>query len=325
MAKRTASTPPDPMPARIEPSLAVLKPVPPSGPNWTFEIKWDGYRLMIHKEPAGLRLVTRGGHDWTDRFPAVADAARKLKPKTMILDGEAVLLDDQGRPDFGALQHALGGRGGKRAADEVVCMAFDLLYLDGQDLQGLSLAERRGMLSKVLADGSEAIRLSEVIDADGAAFLKASCELGLEGIIAKRSDGRYWSGRKSDWIKIKCSQREGFVIIGYEPSQVARGGVGRLLLAARRGDRLVYVGGVGTGFSEKTGALLREHLDVIKRDASPASHTGKRRAVWVEPLVCAEIEFGGWTNDGKLRHSSFKGLRESADGSHVYELSRGDN
>src|SRR6478736_4401596 len=149
----------DPMPTRIEPALALLQDTPPKGDAWIYEIKWDGYRLAVHVEPDNVRILTRGGHDWTDRFPSIADAARALH-RTMILDSEAVVLNEEGRPDFGMLQQALGGRGGKRRSGEAILYAFDLLYLDGRDLTGLPFSERRQRLDPIFGLTEGAIRLS---------------------------------------------------------------------------------------------------------------------------------------------------------------------
>lgn len=311
----------DPMPERVEPCLALLKASAPTGPEWAFEIKWDGYRLAIHIEPSGrVRIITRGGHDWTARFPTIAHDARELGLDNAILDGEAVVLDERGASDFGALQKALGGRGGKRSAAGAILYAFDLLYLNGQDLRMLPLAQRREQLGNVLGPAQHSsLRLSEEIDADGGAFLDLACKLGLEGIIAKNRDAPYHAGRSGDWLKIKCVQSETFIIVGYEPSAVALGGIGRLLLAARQGDDLGYVGGVGTGFTVKTATALRKHLARLQID-KPAVALKRKGVVWVSPELPAEIAFRGWTNDGMLRHASFKGLREEADESAIFEL-----
>ncbi len=158
----------DPMPDRIEPCLALLKAAPPVGPDWAYEIKWDGYRLAIHIEPKGVRIITRGGHDWTHRFPAIAAAAKELGVGTAILDGEAVVLNAQGRSDFGALQRSLGGRGGKRASTESVLFAFDLLYFDGHDLTKTELSVRRHLLTDLLDGAVGAIQLSEEVEGSGA-------------------------------------------------------------------------------------------------------------------------------------------------------------
>lgn len=309
-----------PMPARIEPCLAKLATRPPGGENWAFEVKWDGYRIAVHLElGGGVRVITRGGHDWTDRFPTITAASKVLPVDSAILDGEAVVLNEQGASDFSALQNALGGRGGKRNAGLAVMYSFDLLYLNGSDLRHLTLSERRNRLSTIIQGTAPGIMLSEEVVADGAAFFTLACKMGLEGIIAKRRDAPYRSGRGGEWLKIKCVQSEGFVIVGYEPSSSALGGIGRLLLAARKGDRLSYVGGVGTGFTDHTATALRKQLDtlLIDKPALPMARKGTR---WATPALVAEIEFRGWTTDGKLRHASFKGLREEADADDVFRL-----
>jgi bifunctional non-homologous end joining protein LigD len=309
----------DPMPERIEPCLALLKPTPPKGPDWAFEVKWDGYRLAIHVEPKGVRIITRGGHDWTHRFPVIADAARKLGVGTAILDGEAVVLDEEGRSDFGALQRSLGGRGGKRTSTESVFLAFDLLYFDGHDLTGTELSVRRHLLEDFLDGATGAIQLSEEVYGDGAALLAHACSIGLEGIIAKHKDQPYRSGRTGDWLKIKCIESESFMIVGYEQSTVARGGIGSLLLAARKGHDWVYVGSVGTGFDTKGAEYLRRTLDKLKTKRPTVPLKGKN-LVFVEPTLIAEIEFRGWTHDGSLRHASYKGLREVQDNAAVFDI-----
>lgn len=311
----------DPMPARIDPCLALLKPRPPKGPQWAFEVKWDGYRLAVHIEPSGVRILTRGGHDWTDRFPAIAAEAKRLPVATAILDGEAVVFDEHGRSDFGRLQQSLGGRGGKRMSREAVLMAFDLLYFDGRDLRQTELDARCHLLEGLVpAGGEEAIRLSEEIEADGDTLLRIACEHGLEGIIAKRRNSPYRSGRGGEWLKIKCVQSDGFAIVGYERSTASFGGIGRLLLAARKGSELVYVGGVGTGFNERSAAELREQMDKLIIARSAVDTGRKRNAVFVRPELVAEIEYRAWTHDGKLRHASYKGLRDAADEAEVYEV-----
>lgn len=309
----------DPMPERVEPCLALLKSAPPSGPDWAFEIKWDGYRIAIHIEPNGVRIITRGGHDWTQRFPSIADAAGQLGIGTAILDGEAVVLDDDGRSDFGALQRSLGGRGGKRTSAESIFVAFDLLYFDGHDLTGTELSVRRHLLVDLIGTGKGAIQLSEEAVGDGDELLKEACRSGLEGIIAKHRDRPYRSGRTGDWIKIKCVQSESFMVVGYERSLVARGGIGSLLLAGRDGHGWKSVGSVGTGFDQKDADYLRATLDMLKTNR-PAIPLKGRNLVFAEPTLIAEIEFRGWTNDGNLRHASYKGLREVQDNAAVFDL-----
>jgi bifunctional non-homologous end joining protein LigD len=318
--RRQAELQLDPMPERVEPCLALLAAKAPSGSDWAFEVKWDGYRLAVHLEPGKrVRILTRGGHDWTTRFPTIAHDVRELGIDSAIIDGEAVVLDEAGASDFGALQQALGGRGGKRSAASAQLYAFDLLYLNGRDLRTLPLDDRRSVLADLLDGQHSSIRLSEEVDAEGADFLKAACGMGLEGIIAKRRDAPYRSGRGGDWLKIKCVQSETFVIVGYEPSSAALGGIGRLLLAARKGDALVYVGSVGTGFTVKSATALRKELSALQIE-KPAIPLKKKGMVWVTPAMPAEIAFRGWTNDANLRHASYKGLREDADMSEIYQL-----
>lgn len=310
----------DPFPERIEPCLALLANSPPKGSEWAFEVKWDGYRLALHYDGKRARIITRGGHDWTHRFPSLADALKSLDLPSVILDGEAVVLDDKGRSDFGALQRALGGRGGKKVAGgDVIFYAFDLLYFDGHDLTSMTLHERRYMLDDLLAERSGAIRLSEEIDVHGDAFLDAACEMGLEGIIAKHRDRPYRSGRKGDWLKIKCVMSETFAVVGYEPSMKVRGAIANLRLAARKGGELVYVGSVGTGFTYAQTVAFKKRLDAMKVTTPPVALKGKG-LVFARPELLAEVEFRAWTDDGKLRHASFKGLRESADSTDVFEI-----
>jgi len=309
----------DPMPDRIEPCLALLKPAPPEGPDWVYEVKWDGYRLAVHIEPNRVRIITRGGHDWTHRFPAIAAAAQALGVRTAILDGEAVVLDEKGRSDFGALQRSLGGRGGNKASTESVLVAFDLLYFDGHHLIGTELSVRRHLLEDLLDGAGGAIQLSEEVNGDGAQLLAHACKFGLEGIIAKRRDSLYRSGRTGDWLKIKCVASESFIIVGYELSKLAPGSIARLLLAGRRDHEWVYVGSVGTGFTEAELVELKRILDKLQAK-TPAVPLKGKHVVFVEPTLIAEIEFRGWTDDGKLRHAAYKGLREVQDNAAVYEL-----
>ncbi|THK35653.1 ATP-dependent DNA ligase [Ensifer sp. MPMI2T] len=318
MSKRPSDTPPaDPMPARVNPCLATLVDKPPKGQDWAFEVKWDGYRLAVHIEPGRIRIITRGGYDWTERFPPIADDARRLAVKTAILDGEAVVLDEQGRSDFGMLQRALGRRPAAHEPGEILLFAFDLLYLDGRDLRRLALSERRRLLETLVAGREGAIRLSEEVQADGEEFFRVACAHGLEGIIAKHLEKPYRSGRGDWWQKITCRRRDSFVIVGYEPSTMP-GAIGRLLLAARKGEGLVYVGGCGTGWSHQESLKLRELLDELRTD-KPAVSLRRKGAIFTRPALVAEVEYRAWTDDRKLRHASFKGIRERADAT-VYEL-----
>jgi bifunctional non-homologous end joining protein LigD len=188
------------------------------------------------------------------------------------------------------LQQALGGRGGKRRSGEAILYVFDLLYLDGRNLTSLPFSERRKLLDPLFKINEGAIRISDFIHTDGAQLLAAACARGLEGIIAKNTAAPYRSGRRGDWLKIKCVSSDSFAIIGYEPSEVGFGGIGRLLLAARRGDDLVYVGGVGTGLNERTGKALRTAMEKL-RTGTPAVKLKRKDAIFVEPRLIAEIEY----------------------------------
>lgn len=311
----------DPMPERVEPALALLKARPPNGRRYIAELKFDGHRLAIHIEPQGVRVITRGGHDWTARFPAIAEAAKRLGVASAILDGEAVVLDDQGRPDFGALQQCLGGRGGKLPSASAIFFAFDLLYIDGHDIRNTELASRRHLLGELIGDREGPIRFSEEIEGDSGAIFEAACEHGLEGVIFKDPDSPYRSDRTGDWIKVKCIRSESFFIVGYEKFKVARGGVGSLLLAAWKGKQLHYVGSVGTGSKYKVAAELRAMMDRLVTKKPPVAYEGPSKdLVWVQPTLIAEIEYRAWTDDGKLRHASYKGLREVQDNAAVYKI-----
>lgn len=217
------------------------------------------------------------------------------------------------------MQRSLGGRGGKRSSTESVFFAFDLLYFDGHDLSGTELSVRRRLLVGFLDDPTGAIQSSEEVFGDGA-LLEKACSMGLEGIIAKRRDRPYRSGRTGDWLKIKCLQSESFMIVGYEQSLTARGGLGSLLLAGRKGHDWIYVGSVGTGFNTEDAEYLRKTLDRLKT-SKPAVPLKGKNLVFAQPTLIAEIECRGWTHDGSLRHASYKGLREVQDNAAVSDMS----
>lgn len=314
----------DPMPDRVQPALALLTERPPKTGDWGWEIKWDGYRLHVHIEGGRVKVLTRNGFDWTSRFPAIAETAQALGPASMILDGEAVVLDEQGRSDFSLLQKSLGASGRKigNRASPALFYAFDLLYLDGHDMRHVEYRARRHLLEEALRGHDGAILLSEEVHADPAELLAHARSMGLEGIVGKRQDRPYRSGRTGDWIKLKCVRSEAFIVVGYEPSTESRAGFGSLLLAAYRDDDLVYVGGVGSGCKERDAMHLRKKMDNLpwKQKQPPVPYSGKRNVVWLQPTLIAEIEFRAWTTDEKLRHPSYKGLREFQDNADVYRL-----
>lgn len=300
-----------PMPGFVEPALATLKPAPPTGAKWLHEVKFDGYRLQARLEGQEVKLLTRSGLDWTDRFGAqVTDALRALPADTFVIDGELVVETGAGWSDFSALQADLSeGRN-----DRFVFYAFDLMYLNGYDLREAPLIERKGLLEDLVGSDPGRVRFSSHFGESGSMVLRHACRLSLEGIISKEADGPYRPGRGKGWIKSKCSARQEFVVAGYVPSTTGDNLIGSLVLGVNDGGALVHVGRVGTGFSRKIAGELRGRLDDMRIGRSPFA--GKltadeaRGVRYVRPELVAEVEFRAWTADGILRHASFRGLRE---------------
>lgn len=304
-----------PLPAFVEPALATLRAAPPSGEGWLHEIKFDGYRLQARIDGADIKLLTRSGLDWTDKFGAgVVKALRALPVQTALLDAELVVETGAGRSDFSALQADLSaGR-----ADRFVLYLFDLLYLDGQDLRQLPLTQRRAALEALVPSSPSGkpglIRFSQDFRETGGLVLKHACRLSLEGIVSKQADAPYRSGRGKAWIKSKCSARQEFVVAGYVPSSTSDKAIGSLVLGVNGPDGLQPVGRVGTGFSVAVARDLFTRLSAmqVKRNpfARPLTPDEGRGAVMTRPELVAEVEFRAWTADGHLRHASFRGLRD---------------
>jgi bifunctional non-homologous end joining protein LigD len=300
-------------PCFIAPELATLVDAPPERGRWLHEMKFDGYRLQLviegTKRARRVSAVTRGGHHWTDKFPAIVAAAKALKAKSAVIDGEAVVQDANGRSDFGALQAALGG--GDTGA--IVYFAFDLLHLDGKDLRDLPLIERKAKLKELLAGAAGAIHYSDHVEGGGAAFFKIACAHRLEGIVSKRAESPYRSGRGGDWLKTKCTKRQEFVVGGWLPRSDDPKGVGALLVGYYAGEIFKFAGKVGTGFNAKTRRELLAGLARSQR-AKPAfeavpGYERRAGARWADPKMVVEVEFTEFTADGMLRHPSFKGVR----------------
>lgn len=313
-AKATGSKTPGktaPLPDFVAPALATLRAAPPAGDDWLHEIKFDGYRLQARIDGSDLRLLTRSGLDWTARFGAAIPAAlRALGAETALLDGEIVVEAHGGASDFSALQADLSaGR-----ADRFVFYLFDLLYLNGRDLRALPLIERKAMLELLLQVAPAPLRYSSHFPERGALVLRHACRLSLEGIISKRADAPYRSGRGRAWVKSKCSARQEFVIGGYVPSTVSERAIGSLVLGVHGPDGLEHVGRVGTGFSQQVAEDLFARLDPLRSRkspfAKPLTATEARKIRYTRPELVAEVEFRAWTADGHLRHASFRGLRE---------------
>ena len=323
MVHRMDGPPPgwQPLPSRLSPMLACTGPVPP-GPGWAFEFKWDGVRALGFVEGGRLRLLSRNDRDVTAAYPELRSAAEWLGSTQVVLDGEIVALDPTtGRPDFGLLQRRMHvDRPGlaARLARQVPAQwfVFDVLHLDGRPLLDEPYATRREVLESLDLPFAVPPSLRE----DGAAVLQASRAQGLEGIVAKRLRSPYRPGQRSDdWVKVKVVHRQEVVIGGWEPGEDGRtGSIGALLLGTYDdAGGLRYAGQVGTGFTQQTLHDLARLLAPLRRETSPFAdevpRPAARLAVWVQPELVAEVEYGSWTRDGRLRHPAYKGLRADCD------------
>ncbi len=300
------------IPEFIKPSLATLSAKAPDGTDWVHEIKFDGYRIQARLTDGAVTLKTRTGLDWTQKFPTVAEAGAELGSHDAILDGEIVSADEQGVSDFSALQEDLKtGR-----YDRLVYYVFDILHLDGFELTSAALVDRKQALAQLL-DGlpkNGVIRLSEHFEADGTVVLKHACQMNLEGVLSKRGDAPYRSGRTGDWLKTKCSNSQEFVVAGYGPSDVSPRRVRALVLGYYDKGALHYAGRVGTGFSDAMRDDWWKKLEALRIDKPPfgsVPQEEKGRPVrWVEPRMVVEVDFRGWTGAGRVRQASFNGVRQ---------------
>jgi bifunctional non-homologous end joining protein LigD len=293
------------------PALATLVDEPPRDAGWIFEIKYDGYRALISAHLEDVKIYTRSGLDWTAKFPQIAKAVAKMRLDRVLLDGEIVVIGQDGKTDFSALVAAL--ESGKGALS---CFVFDLLTSAGKDLSGKPLSERKAALKRLLdaPDKNAPIQFSEDFSGSadtGVKLAKSACAHGLEGVIAKRADAPYRSGRHHDWLKIKCGHEQEFVIIGFSPSSRGRP-FSSVLLGVNEGGRLRYAGRVGSGFSDadlEQIAARRDQTKVNKPACSDVPAAMARGVTWVKAVMIAQVEFAAWTADRMIRHGRFKGLR----------------
>lgn len=308
------------LPRGISVQLCTLADSVPKGEEWLHEIKFDGYRLIAERSGTALRLITRGKKDWTKKFLPIAEQISALSCSEAILDGEAVILDQNGKTSFQGLQQAIK----LQRFGSLAFYVFDLLFLDGKDLRKLKLVERKKILKRLLERSKQlsVLRYSDHVQGDGAGVEQNACRLGLEGVVSKLAAAPHTPGRSKTWLKIKCGRRQEFAIVGFTEPSGARKYFGSLLLGARDGSgKLVYTGKVGTGFDENAlrtiGAKLRASQVSRAMLDRPPPREETRGAHWVKPQMVAEISFTEWTEDGRLRHPSFEGLREDKEAGEV--------
>lgn len=289
--------------------LATLVNQPPTGEDWLYEVKWDGYRILALKQGGNVTLLSRRHHDWTAKFPDIVAALKSLAVANAIFDGEIVVLDANSRSDFQLLQNALQTIQNK----QFYFYIFDLLYLEKWDLRQKPFIERKKYLKKLLNDNNSSLKFSAHLNGDGSAIFKKICSYGLEGIIAKKSASIYDGKRSKNWLKIKCNKRQEFLICGYTLPQGNRDFFGALYLGFYNEKKeLTYAGKVGTGFNDESLAFIYKKMLKLRCKKNPfiINPPGVKTAVWIKPVLIAEIEFSEWTSENRLRHPSFKGLRD---------------
>jgi bifunctional non-homologous end joining protein LigD len=292
------------MPKFIAPCLATLRDQVPSGNQWLHEIKFDSYRLQLHKRENDIRFCTRRGYDWTKRFSSLIQSAWYLPATHLILDGEVIVPTKSGHSDFSSLANDLGaGR-----SDRFVYFVFDILHINGISLRDCALADRKSVLIELLRGQSGQIRFSEHLQGGGEPLFKRACRLELEGLVSKRKDAKYRSGRSADWTKRTCRQRETFVVAGIA---FDRGKFDGIYLARRENDELLYAGKVENGFDPTAAKTLQKRAESLKTNTQPLTQKIKKpKATWLKPKLLVDVEYRALTGGGKLRHPSFIGIRD---------------
>jgi bifunctional non-homologous end joining protein LigD len=289
-----------PFPGFIPPALATKVDKVPNDARWLHEIKFDGYRVQLRIANDDIKVFTRRGYDWTNRFRKVAGDAYLINAGSAIIDGEVVVPAADGTTDFSVLQNELKGK-----STRIVLVAFDLLYLNGRDLRKLPLVERKAVLKKLIE--KTPIQFSESFELDGREMLKHACRVGLEGVVSKVRDSRYPSDRTNDWVKVTCAQRETLPIAGFALDGNKWDGI---YVGREKAGQLIYAGKVDHGFTPEMEKDLRARLKPLIRKTQPYAKKIAHRGIWVEPSLLAEIEYRAKSAEGKVRHPFFKGLRE---------------
>ena len=296
---------------KLKPMLATLVKDAPQGDDWVHEVKYDGYRMVTRLNNGTVHMYTRNGNDWTSKFSDIARQVGRLSARSAWIDGEVCAVDADGRPDFQSLQNAISGE----ARPQLMYFVFDLIYLNGYDLTNARLADRKQLLQRLLEESDTELRYSPDVQGSGSSVFRKICPSGYEGIVSKRADSTYAiAARTKNWVKVKCSMRQEMVIGGFSDPQGSRKGFGALLLGYYSNNDLQYAGKVGTGFNDKTLAVLLRKLKPLEQNTppfvNPPGGVVAKGTHWVKPKLVGEIQFTEWSDSGALRHPSFMGLRD---------------